>query len=64
MIKKFNHENIIGYLDHGVTKISDNFGYLKQVNYLVMEYCCKGDLFDFVASTGSFSESLARAYIL
>ena len=62
MIKKFNHKNIIGYVNNGVTEIANESGSKEQVNYLVMEYGAKGDLYDYIANTGSFSEELARFY--
>jgi len=34
------------------------------VNYLVMENAPKGDLFDYISTTGAFSEPLARYYTI
>ena len=37
--------NVVRYVDHGMTQIIDEYGDKEMVNYLVVEYYLKGDLF-------------------
>ena len=62
-IQEFDHENIVGYLEHGEVLLQEQPGYQPSpVNFLVEEYVPKGELFDYVTKTGKFSEDLARFY--
>tara|TARA_B110000285_G_C14797329_1_gene455792 strand:- start:236 stop:373 length:138 start_codon:yes stop_codon:yes gene_type:complete len=39
-------------------------GGAKEVNYIVLEIAERGELFDFVANTGAFSEHVARYFFM
>ena len=61
----FDHNNIIKYIEHGKAKIcSKEFSTHSVVNYLVMEYAPRGELFEIVSKSGGFSEDLARFYAI
>jgi serine/threonine protein kinase len=56
-----NHKNIVKYLECGhkeYTKPSGN----RAVSYIALELAEAGELFDFVANTGRFSEKVSRHY--
>jgi serine/threonine protein kinase len=63
-MKEINHPNIINLIKHS------NEGNLKKANgetkenvtYLTLELAPGGELFDFIAQTGAFSEPVARYY--
>jgi serine/threonine protein kinase len=62
------HENIINQYEYGTGEIvdSDNESVknTKVVNYIVLELAHGGELFDFIANTGMFGESLARYFFI
>lgn len=59
---KFNHTNIVQQFEFGKdTYVKDN-GKTKEVNYIVLELALGGELFDFIALTGAFTEELARYF--
>ena len=63
MVFNFDHPNIIKCYSFGkglFVKTSDESQ--KEVNYLVLEYSEHGELFDFIADTGPFSEREARYF--
>jgi len=62
-MKQLNHLNIIRLVDYSdkSTAIKEN-GSKINVNYIAMEYAENGELFDYVAQTGKFSEPEARFY--
>ena len=55
-----NIVNLVEYSNEGVWEKSD--GRKLTVFYLVLELAGGGELFDFVAQTGAFSEKVARYY--
>ena len=62
-MKTLSHPNLIRLIDcndHGLL-IKPN-GKVKQVIYLVLELAMNGELFDFVALSGRFSEKTARYF--
>lgn len=58
-----NHPNIINLLNYSFTDslIKPN-GETKDIFYLALELAPNGELFDFIAQTGAFSEEFARYY--
>jgi len=58
---ELNHENVINQIEYG-TQIYKKPNKEKTVTYIVLELAVAGELFDFVAISGAFSESLARYY--
>jgi len=62
-MKNLSHTNIVNlieYSNEGVVKKMD--GREEKVIYIVLELATGGELFDFVATTGRFSETIARFY--
>lgn len=56
-----NHKHVVKYLNHGQKDYVKPSG-TKSVSYIALEIAEKGELFDFIANTGSFSEEVARYY--
>jgi len=62
-MKTLSHPNIVNlieYSEDGIVKKSN--GREEHVIYIVLELATGGELFDYVATTGRFSESIARFY--
>ena len=62
-MKKLDHPNIVKlyeYDENGVK--AKRSGETEDVLYLVLELIKGGELFDFISSTGAFSEPVARYY--
>lgn len=59
---ELEHSGIIGICELGKSSIMREMGAEVPAVYLVMELANGGELFDYVALTGSFSETLARNY--
>ena len=62
VMTQLNHQNIVRYLSHGTKEYTKPNGKSKMVDYIAMEICEHGELFDFVANSGSFSENVTRFY--
>lgn len=60
---KLNHPNIVNLLDYSDQEpiIKPN-GTEKECIHLVLEVCTGGELFDYIAETGEFSEPVARYF--
>ena len=59
--KYLKHDNIVKFVESGkLTDFIDDFGDFIDFNYLVTEYYSHGNLYDYVAITGRFSEPMAR----
>lgn len=56
-----SHENVINQIEYG-TQVYKKPSKEKTVTYIVLELAVAGELFDFVAISGAFSEGLARYY--
>ena len=61
-MSQFNHENVLRYIYSGEGEYVKDNGKTKTVNFLVLEIAEGGEIFDFVATTGAFSEREARYY--
>lgn len=59
-LKHPNIVNLIEYSEEGVIVRSN--GSKEQVIYIVLELATGGELFDYVALTGRFSEAVSRFY--
>jgi len=59
---ELNHENVINQIEYGSGEYKKGNVTKKTVTYIVLELAVAGELFDFVAISGAFSESLARYY--
>lgn len=63
IMKALHHPNIVNLIDF---KESTNYvkknGQTKKVMAIIMEYINGGELFEYVANTGRFSEEVARTY--
>jgi serine/threonine protein kinase len=58
-----NHPNIVNLIEYskdGVVEKSN--GTKEKVIFIVLELATGGELFDYVATTGKFSEKIARFY--
>ena len=62
--KQLKHDNVVQYVDSGqLSEFIDDFGDVVLLNYLVVQHYPNGNLYDYIAATGRFSEELARYYI-
>lgn len=62
-LKKFNHPNILRvHKDSDKAYATKRSGKSVEVMYLALEYATNGEIFDYIAETGSFSEHIARYY--
>jgi serine/threonine protein kinase len=61
--KDFCHENIVRYMtfNDSTYEIKEN-GHKKKVAYLAMEAVKGGELFDYIANSGAFSDKFSRHY--
>lgn len=58
-----NHPNIVNLIEYsGEGVVEKSNGKKENVIYIVLELATNGELFDYVASTGRFSEPIARYY--
>lgn len=65
LMKSFNHQNIIRLLDfNDDVSFITNSQNVTQVLYLALELANGGDLFSLIASTGRFTEDIARYFFL
>jgi len=62
-LQKLNHPNIIKIFDvqESAEYVKRN-GTCKNVTYMALELAQGGELFDYVANTGVFSEQVSRYY--
>lgn len=54
-MSQLNHKFIVKYLNHGQKEYVKPSG-TKMVSYIALEIAELGELFDFVANTGAFTE--------
>jgi serine/threonine protein kinase len=62
-MKKFDNNNLVRLIDvreNAVYKKKDETTY--QCYAIILEYVSGGELFDFIADTGKFSEKVSRTY--
>lgn len=62
-MSQLSHPNIVNLVEYGqdgVVKKSN--GQQESVIYIVLELATGGELFDYVATTGRFSETISRFY--
>ena len=63
VMQELDHPNIVKYLDYDDNAdYVDSTGSTKKVFYMALELAKGGELFDFIALTGFFSERVARYY--
>ncbi|CAD8165170.1 unnamed protein product [Paramecium pentaurelia] len=62
ILEKLNHPNIITLRKNQQMKFKGDLGDIITLDCLILEYLEKGDLFEFIAKTGNFGESLCRYY--
>lgn len=62
IMSKLNHQNIVKYLEFGHDNYVKPNKKARQVSFIALELAEGGELFDFVANTGRFSEAVARYY--
>lgn len=61
-LEKLKHPNIVNLIESGKGIMANQKKSPKEVDYIVLELVNGGDLFDFVANSGRFSEEVARYY--
>ena len=61
-MESLKHSNIIEQIEYGIDTYKKSSGKSKTVSYIVLEIALGGELFDFVAISGRFSEPLARYF--
>ena len=61
-MSKLSNTHIIAQIEYGVGTYEKSSGKKKEVQYIVLELALGGELFDFVAISGRFNESLARYF--
>ena len=58
-----SHANIVNLIEYGKDGIVEKSNGTKEhVIYIILELATGGELFDYVATTGRFSEPIARFY--
>ena len=61
-MQKLKHKNIIEQIEVGTAPYEKGDGTSKVVSYIVMENAQGGELFDFIANSGQFTEAEARYF--
>lgn len=62
-MSQLSHPNIVNLIEYQKDGwVEKSNGRKEQVMYIVLELATGGELFDYVASTGRFSEPVARFY--
>ena len=61
-MSKLKHENIVNQIAWGKATYVKESGKEKEIVYIVLELANGGELFDFIAISGRFNESIARFY--
>jgi len=61
-MQSLKHVNIVEQIETGQGIYKKDNGVDKEVSYIVLELAQGGELFDFIANSGKFSEKVARYY--
>ncbi len=62
-MSKLSHPNIVNLIEYGQDGFVEKAdGRKEPVIYIILELATGGELFDYVATTGRFSEPIARFY--
>ena len=62
-MSQLNHENIVNLVEYNKDGIVEKANGAKEpVIYIILELATGGELFDYVATTGKFSEKISRYY--
>lgn len=61
-LKKINHPNVLTFIKYQEQGRYIRKNHSKNVNYMLMEVCEKGSLFDFIFKNGPMDERLCRFY--
>lgn len=66
VLKKLNHRHIINLVEvgHDILVSTHKTKEAAEYDYIVLELAAGGELFDFVANSGAFSERVARTFFL
>ena len=63
IMSHLNHPNIVNFMEYNQDGVDEKKNGTKiPVSYIVLELATGGELFDYVATTGRFSENVARYY--
>jgi serine/threonine protein kinase len=61
-LKDLNHPNIVNLIEEGQAMLIHPKKESKKVDYIVLELVQGGELFDYVANSGRFTEPICRYY--
>ena len=61
-MSQLHYPHIVNVLKYGNADFVKTCGKVKNVMYIALEYVGGGELFDFIATSGRFEESLSRYY--
>ena len=62
---ELSHPNIVNLIEYSKDgTVEKENGVKESVIYIVLELATGGELFDYVATTGAFSEPIARFYFM
>lgn len=62
VLRKLHHDHIVNFVEMGKDSIKKPGKDAKTVDYIVLELATGGELFDFVANSGRFSEKACRTF--
>ena len=67
-MQKLNHPNLTKLVDAGraefrTTNMAGNTIESYEIDFIALQICSGGELFDFVAKSGEFTEKTARFYM-
>ena len=61
-MSKLKHQNVVEQIEFNTSLYEKTNGNNKMVSYIVLENAQGGELFDFIANSGSFTEAEARYF--
>jgi len=62
VLKKLNHDNIVNMKEFNIDGVWEKDSGNLPIAYIVLELIEEGELFDFIATGGPFSEEICRYY--
>ena len=58
-----NHANVLRCFEHGQETLTWADGSTRLANFMILELCPYGDVFDYVCQTGKLDQNIARFYM-
>ena len=56
------HQNVVQQIEYGQDIYVKDSGKVRNVSYIILELAQGGEVFDYIANSGRFQESIARYY--